>query len=711
MKTQPVMKFATLCASLFSGAVALAQSDNELRALAATFPPMPREVAELAPFVGGLPTFASGTPYGDVVYTLLDTDYIDGENGGHDVFLPADPAHDFPGADRVKLVRCALNTDLDITYGVTPGDRVILGTAESPRPFFLKGLDNVDNDYAVILHFDYEFGHIQLRGAPSDYRLLRVTLPEGAQTDGWYLFHVGGGSPDLVAFIFPCDVIVPPVSGNPPVNPNPYCFGNGAMNLNDPQQFRYAQPIAATPSVPDALVQFGGPGKEVVGGLTIDALGNTYVVGATDSNLIGQPGSGNEVFVARIGANGAIAWISEIPLPEGSLLFDAAADSEFLYACGRTLGALPGFTNAGKWDGVLLKLRLADGAVVAQNQWGNPGIDGYGNIVLDGRGALYLSGQGSPPGPATNDNAYLVAKHSTSNLQNVWRAIDPVAVSGFAASAEAWGGLSLATGADPTADRLVVAGWYFAAQGADAFVALYGNLQSTTPTRTNFVTVNAPGVRADWVFDSAFGPNGNIYVAGYTTGGMQGPPLGNGDAFLMRLDPNLANPVVRQFGTAEMDVARDIAVDSSGRVWVFGYTHGSLAGTNGSVVGPSSDLFVRRFDANLQPLDSIQFGTPYEDQARAVLRHDRMFIAGMSEGSLARQSLGSFDAFVAVVESDLGFRCRSDFDGDGLVGGSDLGMLLAGWGSCAGCAADVNADGFVDGSDLAALLAVWGVCR
>jgi hypothetical protein len=39
---------------------------------------------------------------------------------------------------------------------------------------------------------------------------------------------------------------------------------------------------------------------------------------------------------------------------------------------------LPGFTNAGRWDGILLKLNLSDGQIVATNQWGNAGIDGYG---------------------------------------------------------------------------------------------------------------------------------------------------------------------------------------------------------------------------------------------------------------------------------------------------------------------------------------------
>lgn len=48
----------------------------------------------------------------------------------------------------------------------------------------------------------------------------------------------------------------------------------------------------------------------------------------------------------------------------------------------------------------------------------------------------------------------------------------------------------------------------------------------------------------------------------------------------------------------------------------------------------------------------------------------------------------------------------ADLDGDGIVDGVDLAILLAAWGS-AGGPADINGDGTVDGSDLAVLLARW----
>jgi len=48
-----------------------------------------------------------------------------------------------------------------------------------------------------------------------------------------------------------------------------------------------------------------------------------------------------------------------------------------------------------------------------------------------------------------------------------------------------------------------------------------------------------------------------------------------------------------------------------------------------------------------------------------------------------------------------------DLNGDGIVDGADLGILLASWGDCAGCPEDLDGNGVVDGSDLGVLLSNW----
>lgn len=53
-------------------------------------------------------------------------------------------------------------------------------------------------------------------------------------------------------------------------------------------------------------------------------------------------------------------------------------------------------------------------------------------------------------------------------------------------------------------------------------------------------------------------------------------------------------------------------------------------------------------------------------------------------------------------------RLAADLDCDGLVGGGDLGMLLAAWGEVDAGIADLTGDGVVDAADLALMLASWG---
>jgi len=48
-----------------------------------------------------------------------------------------------------------------------------------------------------------------------------------------------------------------------------------------------------------------------------------------------------------------------------------------------------------------------------------------------------------------------------------------------------------------------------------------------------------------------------------------------------------------------------------------------------------------------------------------------------------------------------------DINGDQLVDGADLAIVLGSWGPCKGCAADVTGDGVVDGADIAVILGHW----
>jgi glucose/arabinose dehydrogenase len=83
---------------------------------------------------------------------------------------------------------------------------------------------------------------------------------------------------------------------------------------------------------------------------------------------------------------------------------------------------------------------------------------------------------------------------------------------------------------------------------------------------------------------------------------------------------------------------------------------------------------------------------------------------------IVRQGGGSNGEIFKIVPLEGDAPCPpdgivGDLNGDGVVNGADLGILLGSWGPCPGkgpCVADLDGDGQVAGSDLAIMLGNWG---
>ena len=110
--------------------------------------------------------------------------------------------------------------------------------------------------------------------------------------------------------------------------------------------------------------------------------------------------------------------------------------------------------------------------------------------------------------------------------------------------------------------------------------------------------------------------------------------------------------------------------------------------------------------------------TTFEDTAWTVEEFDLSAIADGESDVRIRFTMGTTDGSVTfcgwniddvVVEAVLpGGGSPADLNGDGVVNGADVGLLLAEWGPCSGCPADLNGDGLVNGADFGLLLATWG---
>lgn len=157
----------------------------------------------------------------------------------------------------------------------------------------------------------------------------------------------------------------------------------------------------------------------------------------------------------------------------------------------------------------------------------------------------------------------------------------------------------------------------------------------------------------DQVVHSARAPGG-LYVVGNTAGSLSPTPgneyQGGTDVFVARLDAS-GNPVwVRQLGTVDDETVGGLSIASNGDLVVAGSTRGSLSATNRGF----NDVFVARFSANGTRRWVRQIGTPADDLGNdiAAAPNGALYIAGATEGTLGRPTLGGRDAFLGRLETN-----------------------------------------------------------
>ena len=84
--------------------------------------------------------------------------------------------------------------------------------------------------------------------------------------------------------------------------------------------------------------------------------------------------------------------------------------------------------------------------------------------------------------------------------------------------------------------------------------------------------------------------SGNVYVAGYTDRGLDGNSnAGGDDLFVVKYNSSGTKQWTKQLGTSSHEFVTGVATDSSGNVCVTGYTSGGLDGNSSA---GNRDLFV-----------------------------------------------------------------------------------------------------------------------
>ena len=154
------------------------------------------------------------------------------------------------------------------------------------------------------------------------------------------------------------------------------------------------------------------------------------------------------------------------------------------------------------------------------------------------------------------------------------------------------------------------------------------------------------------------GGTGDIYIAGSTSGSLDGTNAGGSDAFVAKYDRDGNVQWIRQLGTGAADVVHGIDVFSDGSVYIVGETRGPL---DGNPVAGEADLFVARLDASGSVLWLRQLGSSASDVAFAVS------VDAVGTAHLAGGTGGNLDGVINDSGGEAGFIVKYDAMGTRLV--------------------------------------------
>ena len=539
---------------------------------------------------------------------------------------------------------------LDIGPPSVGADRFILGDVNVPYyDDELSGTIGDDlfnnffglNDYSVIYDFNPEQDTIQLHGSPEDYLLIEINgLPVAGVERPFFgeaIFQLKENQLDLVTYVI----------STPEVD----------LDLND-DNFEYVDG-ANPPSLPQAG-QIGSPGIDVSYGSATDSEGNVYLTGTTSGALGGSSQGGFDVWVAKYNSQGQEQWRQQLGSNGGDRSYGIEIDNEDnIYLTGQTDGNLFGDRNSLGSDAWLAKLSGADGDVIWGRQYGTDTTSGNSSgsfdLAVDEEGSVYASGltikeSTLPPEVfdfSLEDDSYVI-KFDTDGNQQWFTLIDtPFFNESYGIDVDNQGNV-YATGwtqflveeSDPGRDFLKYDYWL---AGLDSGSGEIQSLQQ----------FNSSDNGIDFAWDTETDSQGNIYIAGWTTGELASAD-GSYDPFLAKYNPDGTQVWIRQFGTSGDDgeFVASFDIDAEDNIYVTGFTNSNLGGANQG----QYDTWVVKYDSEGNQIWTQQLGTPNLDYGADVAANESgdVFVTGFTNGSLGTENAGAEDAWVVKLDAASG---------------------------------------------------------
>ncbi len=388
------------------------------------------------------------------------------------------------------------------------------------------------------------------------------------------------------------------------------------------------------------IKQFGTASGDVGLATAVSGTGEVYVTGYTGGSLYGINAGSLDVFLANYDASGNQTWIRQFGTTGDDIgLSIAVSGTGEVYVAGYTTGSLYG-TTAGSLDVFLAKYD-ASGNQTWIRQFGTTSPDYGFSVAVSGTGEVYVAGYttGSLYGTNAGGNDVFLAKYDASGNQTWIRQFGSTFSDiSFSVAVSGTGEVYMAGFTDGSLSGAN-------AGGNDVFLAKYDASGNQTWIRQFGTTSH------DYGNSVAVSGAGEVYVAGYTNGSLSGTNAGFYDVFLAKYNADGNRTGLWQIGSTSTDYCNSAAVSGNGDVYVAGYTTGSFSDANAG----GNDIFTVKYDRNGNHIWSRQMGTSTDDFSQfnslAVGPGDSLYVAGYTRGSFGGSTAGEFDAFVAKYDS------------------------------------------------------------